>query len=264
MSEGLDLAISQQGKGIYLWIIPFVGVGVYWVYRHTQPVVKSHIRWLLIGVRTASFSLILLLLAELVFSLWLNKIERPVVLTLMDVSPSMDIEEAGFSRLDRVKKLITSDAFESIWKAARENLWAIGEEPFLVAQDQIDTLRVYGKATDISRALRGSVRQMQERKNLKSILLISDGAHNLGEDPVRAAKELGVPIYSLGVGSEEAPADIQIFKVVAPPTGYLASPVEMEVHLRHWGYEKRLVEVALYEGDKAMAFYTAYPCVGGP
>jgi uncharacterized membrane protein len=252
MSEGLDLAISQQGKGIYLWIIPFVAVGVYWIYQLTQPVVRSRVRWLLIGLRVASLSLILLVLAELIFSFWHNKIERPAVLALVDVSPSMDIEEAGFSRLNRVKTLIKSDAFKSMRKVTRESLWAVGEEPFLVAQDQIDSLEVYGKATDLSRALRGSIRQMQERKNLESILLISDGAHNLGEDPVRAAEELGVPIYSLGVGSAEAPADIQIFKIVAPPTGYLASPVEMEVYLRHWGYEKRQIEVALYEGDQEL------------
>ncbi len=253
MLEGLDLAISPQGKGIYLWLIPCVGVGVYWIYRLTQPVVLSRIRWVLIGVRTASLSLLLLLLAEVIFSLGHNKIERPAVLSLIDVSPSMDIVEAGSRRLDKVKNLIESESFEPVWEASRRHLWAIGEDPFEVTQDQIDTLKVHGKATDLSRALRSSIRQMTDRNKLKSILLMSDGAHNLGEEPIRVAAELGVPIYSLGVGSEEAPADIQILKITAPPTGYLASPVEMEVYLRHWGYEKRSVDVLLYDGEQELA-----------
>jgi len=98
--------------------------------------------------------------------------------------------------------------------------------------------------------LHRSLEQVSDRKNLESILLISDGAHNLGEDPARVAQGMGIPVYTLGVGSEDTPADIQIVQAKAAETGYIGHRLRIEARLGSWGYKNRSVEVLLYEGKE--------------
>ena len=79
--------------------------------------------------------------------------------------------------------------------------------------DTLDRLRTSGQATDLALALRSALIAVADSRLLAGVVMLTDGRHNLGEDPVRVAAEQGVPVYVLGVGLHPPPDDVHIVDV---------------------------------------------------
>ncbi len=146
---------------------------------------------------------------------------RAIVLAL-DSSGSM--RESGFSESDRQKskfELMSKLAKEFIDKRAMDNFGVVvfGSFAFSASsvtydhdalKEIIDTLEVEmaGKNTAIGDALMQSIDTLSYSKaKSKAIILITDGIHNSGshspKEAIAKAKELGIKIYTIGLGSKK-------------------------------------------------------------
>jgi len=61
-----------------------------------------------------------------------------------------------------------------------------------------------------------------EEENLQRVILLSDGASNLGTNPVGEAKKLGVPVTTVGFGNPNPLPDITIAEVNCNPVAFAA------------------------------------------
>ena len=59
--------------------------------------------------------------------------------------------------------------------------------------------------------------------------MVTDGAHNMGGRPQRAARDLGVPVFAVGVGKEDPPKDLSMVAAVIDPLGYVGRDITISV-----------------------------------
>ena len=237
---------------MFLILIPILGALAYWAYQRTYPEVESVRRMVLFVLRGAALILLVAVLAEPVFAWWSKQVIRPILLVLVDTSASMKTAEQGRTRLEQAVAILGAEHWRSRLDQAEIRAWGFAEEVYPLGLDTIAVIRAGGQATNIGHALEASLESVAERERVQGFVLFSDGAHNLGRDPVQLADELGVPVYALGVGGEEMPADIQLAGVRTVETGYVGQKQPIDAELRSWGYQGRQVEVRLYEGEREL------------
>ncbi len=248
MSDLLDTIFNIDAVWPWLVLLPLAIWFAWFVYRRTRPSVSPSRVTLLWMLRGASFSLLLLLLAEPMLSYLSRRALRPVTVTLIDTSPSMDVEQEGVTRLARFQRALAGELGEHLDGPTL----AFSSTAYDIDGDTLDQLKSIGQATDLAAALHAGVRAVPDPHLLAGILLLSDGRHNLGEDPERVATQLGTPIYTLGLGSQHTPDDVQIVEAV--PTGpvFAGRPARILLRLRSWGFQDSTVVIRIAEGDDTL------------
>ena len=100
-----------------------------------------------------------------------------------------------------------------------------------------------GNVTALGDAFEDLARQ-HATDNLAAVLVISDFDQNSGTPPLSAAKKLGVPVFTVGVGSLTA-VDLSV-DLLAPPTMKKAESSTFSVTVRQRELENASVTVRLY------------------
>ena len=205
----------------------------------------------LVVLRGAAVALLVTVLCEPVLTWWHQRVIRPLVLVLVDTSPSMRV--AGSStRLQQAVAVLEDERWSERLQQAEVRAWGFAESAYPLALDTVAVASTRGQATDIGRALAASLEAVAEQDRVQGVVLFSDGGHNLGRDPVQLSAELGVPVYALSVGGAEVPVDVQLVDVHIPETGYVGLRQQIDAKVRSWGYEGQRVEVQLYEGERLL------------
>ena len=252
MSEWSDSHLQLAGHRVFLVLLPFLIAFVYWVYQRTYPQVDPKRRTALVVLRGATVALLAMVLCEPVLTWWHQQVIRPLVLVLVDTSPSMRVTEGPVTRLQQAVAVLSDEGWSARLQQAEVRAWGFAESAYPLALDTVAVASTRGQATNIGRALATSLEAVAERERVQGVVLFSDGGHNLGRDPVRLSAELDVPVYTLGVGGAEVPVDVQLVDVRTTETGYVGQRQQIDAEVRSWGYEGKRVEVRLYEGDRSL------------
>ena len=259
----LDLSLRD---GLWLGLLVPVCVYLAWQAYRTRRQEFRLVRWLLV-LRCTAFLLLLALMMEPVLALTMRRERKSLVAVLVDDSESMRIEDGGRKRGDLAMGLLKSDAFEALAARARVATYRFSEWIAPVPPASLDSLRFDGRATDLAAALK-MLRQETAGDGLVAAVLISDGAHNLGAGPERAALALGAPVIAVGVGNADAPKDAAIVSAVCDPVVYVGRPLSISVGLKSSGCKgatsllvveedgRRLAEapVTLTDGEQEVRF----------
>lgn len=154
--------------------------------------------------------------------------EQPSIAVLWDDSPSMDTRDVNSSavasttfvtRREAVARL-TDSAF---WKDLQERLTVV-VQPFSSAGDAAAGAE---QGTDLHAPLATAPQQF---KNLRGIVLVSDGDWNTGEPPVLAAAALrlkNIPVFVVPVGSSSRLPDVELLSLDAPTFGITGKSVRI-------------------------------------
>lgn len=180
----------------------------------------------------------LLLIALVVFSLnqpeiteHVRPVERPVLVLMHDQSRSMETRDvlasvsvgspAGpITRAEAAGPLVRED----VWDPLKERLKVV-IEPFS------SDLAEPAAATDLNTAL-ASV--SDRHPGLRVIVLLSDGDWNIGGSPSSSATDLrmkNIPVFSVGMGSEDRLPDIELASTSAPTFGLAGKAVRIPFRL---------------------------------
>ena len=158
---------------------------------------------------------------------WLQKFlpeEDPVLAVLWDDSQSMvsaDVFESEdksgkpLTRADWLKPLLADE----IWQRVGENVKVV-KVPF-------NSSETGPSGTDINEALQ---KVTAEHKNLRGVVIMSDGDWNTGKSPTVGATQLRlqkVPVYTVAIGSDEALPDLEAFALDAPTFGVINKPTRI-------------------------------------
>jgi uncharacterized membrane protein len=168
-----------------------------------------------------------------VFTLWRpewirrqNLDERPTIAVLLDRSRSMETR-------DVVGETVSSRAE---WLAAHTNSW----QP-LAARYRVDVTDFGSTNADAGTDLNAALQEaMTRHRNLRAVMLLSDGDWTVGESPVSAATRLRmaqVPVFAVAVGSEKYLPDLAVTRVGAPAYAIVGEqvfvPFTVQSHLPH-------------------------------
>lgn len=158
----------------------------------------------------------------------------------MDNSQSMTLSEKGFASqpgvetrsaamLQSIHTVIPADAIRD---PAKMRLFTVGDQTLSFPNGtQIDSIRPLASATDLSSAFR-TISDLRKTSNSEAIILYSDGAFTAGENPIYPAQELGVPVYTVGLGDSTEPRDVAVTELFTNEIATVGAeqPVDITVH----------------------------------
>ena len=246
MSPFSGIGLDISGHHLLAIIVSLtVAVGIaYWTYRRTNPPLPRRLKVLLFALRAAAIGLLAFVLLEPILSLIWRRVEEPVVALLVDTSASMSISEDAQDRMAQARAFLEGPIMSEVASRNRVETYRFADEAHLW---EGDSLAASGLATDMARALE-TVRAELGEQNLSAVVILTDGANNLGHNPAHLAQMAGLPIFPLGIGSTDPRRDISVKEVQINEVVYVDSRVPMEVTLQSQGLEGLNVPVTLSDG----------------
>lgn len=225
------------------------------VYRHTNPPVGSGLRRVLM---TARFLALLAVLAA-IYESRVDSLNRetmpPLVAVAIDQSASMAITDAAGARMQSLDKALSQDLPRMISSPLIAKYFAFDASLRALTTLDRDSLPLTGDATNMALALQTINNQLREQ-NLTAILLVSDGNYNQGGNPVRIVEEMSTPVFCVGVGSVQRPADLKLAKVDANPFAYIDEPTPVAITINSVGYDHIRPTIMLREANTILASAT--------
>jgi hypothetical protein len=255
--------------------------GIAWVVffysRESSPAGRA-MRGLLIGLRLAALGIVLLMIAE--FTLSLRRTGLPTVAVLVDDSASMGIidryedqrieslvrqriEVAGLQQPDRLSLAKTvlagqgTNLLELVGRDYRLKLYFVssaarpqdGELDEL--RSQVDALQPTGESSRLGACVRQVLSDLRGSPPA-AIVLLSDGVNTEGEslsDAARFARRKGVPLFTVGLGSEKPLRDLELADLLVDDVVFVDDVVNFEFKLTGRGLVGKSVEVVLRKKD---------------
>ena len=205
----------------------------------------------LAGLQTAMVTLVLVLLWQPALSSDTLRAEDNIVALLLDTSASMAYGEAGESRLQQAVAALNDGVLEDLSATLETRLYAFSKDSITI--DSLEQVPPPGAATHLGDAVLGVLREARTSA-LAAVVLISDGADNSNElDTARLAEiaGFGVPVYTVGVGRETIPEDVELESVIMTTQVTAGSRVSAQVSIRH--ARPGTVRLKVYDGDAILS-----------
>ncbi len=169
--------------------------------------------------------------------------EQPTLIVLHDTSGSMRTQDVINPQAPAEKPQTRTDAITPIiqaelWKPVEGRMRVIFE-PFSSQPPTVE------KGTDLNQALQAA---SDKHANLRGIVLLSDGDWNVGQAPGAASSDLrvkNVPVFAVGVGSEERLPDLELAASDAPTFGVVNKSLRIPFRVISWLPADKDVKVSL-------------------
>lgn len=115
------------------------------------------------------------------------------------------------------------------------------------SSDWKEALQPRGGETRLGQSLRTLITD-ERTSPVAGIVVFSDGGQNAGIDPavaVAVAQDAKIPLFTVGVGSDQRPANVRISDLVAPSRAYPGDGFQITGYLQSEGLADRTVSVEL-------------------
>lgn len=272
-------------SGTPAWLVVIIAAAIVasivWVYRRDARSVTLPWRIVLISLRLATIIFVLLILTEL--TLVVDRTGLPFIAVLIDDSASMGLDdqytdpaeksavstllrdqpEERSTRLAIARELLTGSDAEFLRQLQAKHqvrLYRFAEtasmiggtdtaESRLSLTDAVQKLTAGGSATSPAAAIRKVLHDF--RGSLPSaIVILSDGIASTGErDELTVGAQLAarrlVPLYTVGIGSEEAMHDLNLYDTLADEVAFVHDPITLTARLKSFGFAGKNIPVVL-------------------
>ncbi len=245
----MDLTLAYSPL---LLVLALLGAGAlaWWTYGRSTPRVAGGKRVLLAGLRFAALFVVLLLLFEPVLRFLDATEEPPVLAVLVDQSQSLTADPEG-DGAGPAGAAQARAALAALPDDEAVRVYGFAAEAARLDADA-DSLSFDGARTDIAAAIERVERDLDGR-NLRGILLISDGRYNTGRNPLYLAERARVPLYTAVVGDTTARQDVRVSRVVTNEVAYVGSLLPVRVGVRAHGYGGARATVSLLDDGQTVA-----------
>jgi uncharacterized membrane protein len=230
-----------------------VGGPVLWAYARARGRSRTVDRVILVGLRVAAFTVVLFCLLKPTLLVKRVVPQQSYVAVLLDDSRSMRIA-------DDEKKPRTAFIDESFSKTGPLAKSLSNRFRVRYFRFSSDVARVGGPAdlsysgtkTQLGDAI-DQVRQEMAGVPMAGVVVVSDGADN-GPAPFTASllpmKASGVPVYTVGLGREKFPRDIQLSRAETPPRVLKGSSLVTEVVINQTGFAGKRVNLNVEDAGR--------------
>ncbi len=187
---------------------------------------------LLEGMRMLAIAMVVALLWQPEWQKIIQPESKPQIVILHDASKSMETIDASntsdmgpkvLSRAEAATKILASDDWRTLESNGKNEVTRIS-----FAKAAPDTIA----GTDINAALTDALKR---HDNLRAVIMLSDGDHNIGTSPITAAQKMrmrDIPHFAIPVGSTKRLPDIEILTVAAPGYGIVGENVQIPFTIR--------------------------------
>jgi hypothetical protein len=220
----LHLAPNAPWVWLVLLSVVFVVLGA-WAYRIAVPPLPRWARRLLPALRAVALVLLVWLLGQPVLDRAAGG--RPRVVVLVDRSASMDLPVTPLGEPRSRAATRAAAALQQAWRS-RAGVEVLRFDSRLEADTARSATSGRG-ATALGDAL-AALAASPAGQGAGAVIVVSDGAVNAGEDPVAAARALGVPVHALLVGRGGF-ADRVVSEIESPDVARVGRPTTVEVRL---------------------------------
>jgi len=244
MSNHFTLNLQSQHIVLAILLTVLALLISWWSYRNVGGISFAK-RYLLIGLRTLGIALVGFLLLEPLLTVFGQKITGNKLGVLVDLSASMNIVETGGQRWAKAES-----AFEKVMPSNIQTRY-FGFSDTLVKLDDIpDSAAFVGQATDLAMGL--ELPLVESNEDIGAMLVLTDGASNIGEDPIKASEMIDIPVYSLVVGNVISRKDLSIAKINYQPIAYINTETSVEVEYSATGYAGQFAQLEIRDHKKTL------------
>ncbi|MFA4987425.1 MAG: glutamine amidotransferase [Candidatus Brocadiia bacterium] len=212
---------------------------VYFSYRRLKRVLSPSLALAFIILKLLVVLMLVFCLIQPVASLERRLSGQGVIAVLVDTSGSMDVKDSlgGRSRIEAAQALLLDDGrlLHNLSSDYTVRLYRFDEKLSPLEEDDLPEVN---KDLRPQTALIGALAQMGKEGDfgaLSGIVVISDGRDNAASSDWNSVKSLGVPIYTVGAGTDFArqagPPNIAILSVDAPQMAYLNNALQLAVSI---------------------------------
>ena len=170
-----------------------------------------------------------------------------------DVINDQDTTETRKSRAETIGPLLSED----VWKSEDDSETNVVFEPFSSLLEPAE------EATDINAALS---HVLDNHSDLRGVVLVSDGDWNVGDSPVNSAARFhmkGIPVFTVGVGSEVPLPDLELVSMDAPTYGVTKKQLRVPYVVRNTLGQDKVVNLTLsIDGTAAISKTITVPAMG--
>ncbi len=246
----ISLTFTTTAVVVALLVLIAVAVSALF-YRHTVPPIPRRRKIFLIVLRSLALSLLLIFLFEPLVRLISSSTQNPALAVLIDNSKSLKITDKTGNRLSALRSVLAGGTLKAVGAAGEQQFYTFGATTKRVESQSLDSLASDEDATDMTSALR-AIADEKTRSNINAALLISDGSYNLGQNPLYEAEQLGIPVYTVGIGDSTEQKDVLVTKIITNDLVYNQTEVPVDVTIKSSGYKGEKVEVTLSDGVKEL------------
>ena len=240
--EDISLHLAFPAFYFFLALILLGGYS-YYVYRYTIPPVSKSKKIFLVSLRTIALLLLLFIFFEPVLTFTKKVILKPINLIFVDNSRSMRIDD-GTKRENNAREI--SEAFLSSPITTDDEVFLFGDRVRELPEDSLVNLNFNDAVTNISQIF-SSIDKAE--KNYASITMITDGDVTSGSNSVYAAKNLGLPVFTIGIGDTSQIIDIAVRRVLSNELLYSETPTTIEATIQQTGLTGKSVMLSLLEDN---------------
>ncbi|HUE86584.1 MAG TPA: glutamine amidotransferase [Vicinamibacterales bacterium] len=226
-------------------------------YSHVAIRMSRGQRTLLTTLRAVTLVLIVIFLLRPVQFVQADGPRDSVVAVLVDVSRSMRLVDGAEPRIDRAREI--ADQLQSqLGRHFQTELLSFGETLSRIESAQ---LGADARRSDLSSGLTALAERYRGRR-LAGVVVISDGGDTSSEE-AGSRRSLGVPVYTVGVGSSSALRDREIVNFTAGEPLLAESSVDLSVSLTSTGFGTTPIEVRLSEDGRPLDTRRITPAADG-
>ena len=249
----MDISFNLAYKAwVFIGLIILTGFFINWIYKSTNPEVPDWLRNCLLALRFLSFSFLLLLIFEPILGISFWEDETRKVAILIDTSSSMQLADNKIPRSKQLENVLDQTWRETLEKKFDIHYFTFSENSVSLASTLPESLVFSGDGTDINAALDG-VNSALEGSAVAGILLLSDGARNMGVNPASRADQFAYPVNAVGFGDENPQKDTWIEASTTNEIAYADTKVPVEVTIRSTGYAKGTAILTLNRNGEVQA-----------
>jgi hypothetical protein len=225
---------------LFIIVCIVLGVGYAFILYGTKYTWSKKINQGLFLLRTFFIALLAFLLIGPILKLTNNIFEKPTIVFLVDNSQSVRETLDSFERekiLEQLRKASTSIE-KAGYEVAIQNLLA---KEMGSSFDQ--------PTSDIAGAIR-AVTSSFEGKNLKGIVLLSDGIYNSGASPLYSP--LRIPINTIGLGDTTQRTDLVLKNLAFNKIAYQGNKYPLRAEVQCIGLVNQEIKVSVFQNGKLL------------
>jgi uncharacterized membrane protein len=149
-----------------------------------------------------------------------------IVPILIDASRSMRLPDVnGRTRIEIARDVLARQVRPALDRRFQSEVWTFGDTLARVTDGRITA---DAGRSDLSGALR-SLRERYRERKVAGILVISDGGDTGSEDAALVVDDSGIPVYTVGIGSQRIAPDQEVLDVAAGEAPLTDSSVDLTV-----------------------------------
>lgn len=246
-----DINLTLTFPVIYLFLSLFlIAAYSFYVYRYTIPQIQPFKKIVLVTLRVLALLILCLILFEPILNLSKKLTLEPSNFVFIDNSRSIRIDD-GTNRLSTIKKIVNDFSVN----ASESNLtfYEFGNSVNPIDVDSLDKLNFSDGATNLQDVFKTV---QNSEKNIASVTIVSDGVITSGSNPYYDAINLGIPVFTIGIGDTTQHTDVEIKKVLHNDIVYVETPTNIISTISNKGFSGDLITAALYEDNKFISQQT--------